>query len=144
MAIDLKTFFHACNPSFTLNIAKSEDRKYYIDFTSVRSGNLIEEFKRTILLSIQPTCQLFTGHIGCGKSTELLRLKTELEETNYHIVYFESSEDLDMGDIDVTDILLVIARKICESLKKENIEIKPGYFRKLFGEIKDLLTTDIQ
>jgi hypothetical protein len=28
----------------------------------------------------EPTCQLFTGHIGCGKSTELLQLKLELKQ----------------------------------------------------------------
>jgi len=143
MSIDFKRFFQACNPSATLNVANAEDRKYYIDFSTVRSGNLIKELKRTIALSDGATCQLFTGHIGCGKSTELLRLKAELEENNYHVVYFESSEDLDMGDIDITDILLVIARKISDSLEEINICIKPGYFGKLFNDIKKLLKTEI-
>jgi len=143
MSINIKKFYRACNPSSTINYSNPEDRKYYIDFSKVRSGNLISELTRTITISDDPTCQLFTGHLGCGKSTELLRLKAELENNNYHVVYFVSSDELDMGDLDITDILLVIARKITENLSQSEIKIKPSYFKKLFGEIKKLLSTDI-
>jgi len=143
MSINFKKFYRACNPSITLNYSNADDRKYYIDFTKIRSGNLIRELKRTITLSDDPTSQLFTGHLGCGKSTELLRLKAELEDHDYHVVYFVSSDELDMGDLDITDILLVIARKISENLIQSGIKIKAGYFKRLFGEIKHLLTNDI-
>ena len=144
MSIDLKRLFRVCNPSLTLNIAEPEDKKYYIDFTSVRNANLVNELIRTIKLSDEHTCQLFTGHVGCGKTTELLRLKAELEKSNYHVVYFESSDDLDMSDVDITDILLVIARKITDSLAEVGLNISPSYFKKLFGGVKDFLTTDIE
>jgi len=77
---DLKRFYRACNPARTLDYSDPEDRRYYIDFTEVRSGNMIRELMRTITFSDDPTCQLFSGHIGCGKSTELLRLKAELQK----------------------------------------------------------------
>ncbi len=93
MPVNIKKLFRVCNPSNTLNYADPEDRRYYIDFAPVRSANLIRSLKRTITFSDQPTCQLFSGHIGCGKSTELMRLKAELENLNYHVVYFESSDD---------------------------------------------------
>lgn len=144
MSVDPKTLYQASNPSATLNIANPEDRKYYIDFSSVRSGNLIRELKQTITFSDHSSCQLFTGHIGCGKSTELLRLKAELEAENYHVVYFESSEELDMGDIDITDILLLTARQISESLEETGVDIRPSYFKKLFGDIKGFLKTEIE
>lgn len=108
MKLDFPRFYRACNPSKTLVVGNAEDRQYYIDFSSVRGGKILEELGRTItrLLPDEPTCQLFTGHIGCGKSTELLRLKAELEQQGFHVVYFESSQDLDMVDVDVTDIPL--------------------------------------
>jgi hypothetical protein len=122
-----------------------EDRQYYIDFSSVRGSKIIESLKRTIALISpnEPTCQLFTGHIGCGKSTELLRLKTELEQQGFHVVYFESSQDLDMADVDITDILLSVAGQVSESLEAINIKLKPGYFANLFTEIVDFLQTPI-
>ncbi|NEQ85003.1 MAG: ATP-binding protein, partial [Moorea sp. SIO2I5] len=71
---DLQTFYRATNPSKTLAVDNEEDRKYYIDFSSVRGGQIIEKLRKKIAIFSpnQPTCELFTGHIGCGKSTELL------------------------------------------------------------------------
>ncbi|MBD2771794.1 ATP-binding protein [Iningainema tapete] len=141
MQLDLTRFFQACNPSKTLAVGQAEDRLYYIDFSSVRGGKIIQELGRTItrLSPDNPTCQLFTGHIGCGKSTELLRLKAELEAQGFHVVYFESSQSLDMADVDVTDILLSVARSVSQSLEASQINLKPGYFQKLFTEIAQLL-----
>lgn len=144
MPINLKQLFQTFNPSTKLDFADPQQRKYYIDFSSVRSGNLIRELMRPIIHSDQPTCQLFTGHIGCGKSTELLRLKAELENQDFHVVFFDSTDYLDMGDIDITDILILITRKIAESLDEIHIDIRPKYFEKLFREIKDFLKTEIE
>src|SRR4028118_1395539 len=145
MGLDLPKFYRACNPSKPLNMGEVEYQKYYIDFSSVRGSKIIESLKRTITLISpdEPTCQLFTGHIGCGKSTELLRLKTELEQQGFHVVYFESSQDLDMADVDITDILLSVAGQVSESLEAINIKLKPGYFANLFTEIVDFLQTPI-
>ncbi len=45
--------------------------------------------RRTITNQIEESsCQLFTGHIGCGKSTELFRLKDELERQWMILEYY--------------------------------------------------------
>ena len=146
MSIDLPRFYQACNPIKTLSVENAEDRKYYIDFSAVRGGNIIRELGRTItrLSPDKPTCQLFTGHIGCGKSTELLRLKTELERQGCHVVYFDSSKDLVMADVDVTDILLAIARKVTESLEQAKVNVKPRRFKTLMQGVTELLQTEIE
>ncbi|MBD2666643.1 hypothetical protein B6N60_03973 [Richelia sinica FACHB-800] len=146
MKLDFARFFKACNPAKTLVMGQAEDRQYYIDFSEVRGARIIEELKRTItrLSPEDPTCQLFTGHIGCGKSTELLRLKTELEQQDFHVVYFESNQSLDMADVDVTDILLAIAREVSQSLEGVKINLHPGYFQNLFTEVASFLQTPIE
>ncbi len=146
MALDIFKFFQATNPSRTLAVENEEDQKYYIDFASVRGGQIIEKLRNKIAFfsSEEPTCELFTGHIGCGKSTELLRLKVELEQDGFHVVYFESDQDLEMGDVDAGDILLAIARRVSESLETAGINLRPGYFQRLFGEIKEVLQTPIE
>ena len=145
MTLDLGTFYQACSPT-PLDMGNAEARKYYIDFSSVRGGNVIKELGRTIarLSPDKPTCQLFTGHIGCGKSTELQKLKAELEQQGFHAVYFESSQVLEMADVDITDILLAIARSVSESLEAIQIKLKPGYFANLFTDIAELLQTPIE
>jgi hypothetical protein len=143
--LDLDKFYQACNPSKTLDIGKPEDRQYYIDFSSVRGSQIIKELGRTItrLCPNQPTCQLFAGHIGCGKTTELLRLKTELEQQAFHVVYFESSQDMDMADVDISDILLAIARQVSKSLEEIKINVQPTGFKNLLQGAARVLNADV-
>ncbi|WP_414545271.1 P-loop NTPase fold protein [Nostoc sp. CCY0012] len=143
--LNLSRFYKACNPSYTLNMGDILDQQYYIDFADVRGCKIVEELQRTItrISPDEPTCQLFTGHIGCGKSTELQRLKAELAVAGFHVVYFESSQDLDMADLDISDILLSVARQVSASLEAIGIKLKPTYFTNLFREIGDFLQTPI-
>jgi hypothetical protein len=148
MTLNLRKFFQATNPSKTLAVENEEDQKYYIDFSSVRGGKIIEELKDNITFFSpdEPTCELFTGHIGCGKSTELLRLKADLEQEGFHVVYFESSQDLEMGDVDIGDILLAIARRVSESLEHlEKVKIgEPESLKSLLRGAAKLLQTEIE
>ena len=143
MGMDTRQFFQACNPTKTLNISKPEDRPYYIDFSKVRGSGIIRRLKRSILLANKPSCQLFSGYIGCGKSPELLCLKSELSREGFHVVYFEATEDLDTTDVDITDILLAIARRVSESLEKHNIHLQPKGFKKLLQDTAKFLQTPI-
>lgn len=144
MTIDLQRFFRATNPSKTLVVENPNDQKYYIDFSSVRGGKIIEELRENITFFSpeEPTCQLFTGHIGCGKSTELLRLKLELELENFHVVYFESSQDLEMADVDIADFLLAIARHVSQSLIDINLN-EPIKLKELLQNAWRILNTEV-
>ncbi|MCJ8280838.1 MAG: ATP-binding protein, partial [Rivularia sp. ALOHA_DT_140] len=144
MTIDLRKFFQDTNPSKTLVIENAEDKKFYIDFSSVRGGKIIQELRDNITFFSpeEPTCVLFTGHIGCGKSTELLRLKTELEGEGFYVVYFESSEDMEMADVDIGDFLLSVARRVSQSLDNITLseqsllkELLEGAWRVLNAEV---------
>ncbi|MDM9585158.1 ATP-binding protein [Nostoc sp. GT001] len=145
MTLDLQKFYQACNPSKTLVVSNPSDRQYYIDFSSVRGGEIIKELKENITFFSpdEPTCELFTGHIGCGKSTELLRLKAELEQEGFHVVYFESSQDLEMSDVDIGDILLAIAHRVSENLSHLEIPEPSGLTKIPVGAAR-LLMTEIE
>jgi hypothetical protein len=125
MPIDLREFYQATDPSRTLFVNNSSDGKYYIDFSSVRGGDILGKLKQkiTFFKPNEPTCTLFTGHIGCGKSTKLLRLQAELEKLGFQVVYFESSDDLEMTDVDIADVLLAIARRVSQNLDKLNCHL---------------------
>lgn len=143
MAIETKKFFQACNPTGTLILSDPQQRPYYIDFTAVRNrqnsnGGPIEELLRTIL-NEQRSTQLFSGHIGCGKSTELRRLQYQLEEANYHVVYLDSADDLVMNDVDISDLLLTIARQVSASLAEINILPPLTGLRQKIQELWELL-----
>ncbi|RCJ26042.1 KAP family P-loop domain-containing protein [Nostoc minutum NIES-26] len=144
MGLDVSKFFQATQPAKTLNLQNDEEKRYYIDFSSVRGGQIVEELKDniTFLSPDEPTCNLFTGHIGCGKSTELLQLKAELEHEDFHVVYFESSDNLEMVDVDIADILLAIAARVSESLQPSTIE-QPKRLNTLLQEAEQSLQTEV-
>ncbi|GAB4209013.1 MAG: hypothetical protein Fur006_68400 [Coleofasciculaceae cyanobacterium] len=146
MKLDLDKFFAACNPSKTLKMEKAEDRQYYIDFADVRGDKVIDKLKRTItrLSPHQPTSQLFTGHIGCGKSTELSRLEAELKQEGFQVVYFQVTEDLDVADVDITDILLAIAHQVSESLQESKVELQSRGFKAFLKRTAEVLQTPIE
>lgn len=144
--IDLRQFFQATNPGRSLDPRDAIDRKFYIDFSEVRGEQIISEIKDliTYLQPDDPTCTLFTGHVGCGKSTELLRLRAELEEEGFHVVYFESTEDLEMADVDIGDVLLAIARRISQSLEKVQVDTAAKGLQGILQGAYRLLMTEIE
>ncbi|AFY46333.1 hypothetical protein Nos7524_0418 [Nostoc sp. PCC 7524] len=144
MAINLREFFKATDPSRTLFINNGSDSKYYIDFSSVRGGDIIQTLKKkiTFFQPDEPTCTLFTGHIGCGKSTELIRLQAELESLGFYVVYFESTDDLEITDVGIADVLLAIARRISQSLDKIILE-DTNKFNALLQGALNLLNSEV-
>ena len=69
------------------------------------------------------TAQLISGHRGCGKSTELLRLVNRLETEKFLVVYFAADDDIDMGDLVYTDLLLSIIKRLERTLSEKGIQI---------------------
>ena len=64
---------------------------FYVELKAVRAdADVCQDLGRKITRSLPTdyTHQLYTGHRGGGKSTELLRLKKYLEQKNCFVVYF--------------------------------------------------------
>jgi hypothetical protein len=150
MNLNVKEFYQATNPARTLSVNNDEDNNYYIDFSSVRGEQIIEDITTSITWAEegQFVHQLFTGHMGCGKSTELLRLKRDLEQEKFYVVYFESEQELDIYDADINDILLVIARKVSRAIeleaKNEINQENANMFRGLVEGAKKILLQKIE
>ncbi len=107
----LRDVFRVTNPVMPLESGDPQ----YVDCNDVRGNeDVVSQLFDTITWVGEENYshQLFTGHRGCGKSTELLRLKTRLEGAGYSVIYFEASEDLDLNDVQYSDIILSIARRV--------------------------------
>ena len=77
------------------------------------------------------------------EKSELLRLKAEMEAAGFHVVYFESSEDLEMTDVDIADVLLAIARRISQSLDQIVLEKPPSKLNNLLVGSWKVLNSDV-
>jgi hypothetical protein len=111
----LKRIFNAFDPFRPLAAGDPA----YVDCQEVRGdGNILVELGRTIQFDNHTTCQLYGGHRGAGKSTELLRLKKYLEDEGYKVVYFAADEeDINSEDTQYADILLACTRHLLNELR---------------------------
>ncbi len=117
----------------------------YVNCNSVRGGSdVLIALGRPIQRSNQPTCQLYTGHRGGGKSTELLRLQRDLEGKGCTVVYF-SAEDQDINpeDVEYTDILLACTRHLLEQVRAADPQPVLGWLRDRWQALQDVLQTEI-
>ena len=118
----------------------------YVDCREVRGdGDILEDLGRRIVLSDIKTCQLYSGHRGAGKSTELLKLKQDLEKQKFYVVYFAADEeDIQSEDAEYTDILLACTRHILEELKNSaNPNLLLNWLKNRWEDIKDLAQTEM-
>ncbi|MFN7502660.1 MAG: ATP-binding protein, partial [Dolichospermum sp.] len=107
-------------------------------------GDILQAVGTEILLSDRKTCQLYAGHRGAGKSTELLRLQKYLDERGFFVVYFAAEEeDIDPEDVQYTDILLACTKNILAAFK--NLDSQPvlSWLKERWEDLKDLLQTKI-
>lgn len=137
----LAQMFNAFNPSEPLEPGDN----VYVDCASVRGDeDIISQLGNRITRSAQPTCHLYSGHRGAGKSTELRRLKRHLENSNFFVVYFEADdEDIDAQDIEYVDILLACTRRLLKDLGAANAEPIRGWLKARASDFQDLMLTEI-
>jgi hypothetical protein len=137
----LRDLYNAFDPFQPLPVGDSA----YVDCNAVRGdGDILQAVGREILLSARKTCQLYAGHRGAGKSTELLRLQKHLNDQGFFVVYFAAEEeDIDPEDVQYTDILLACTKNILAAFK--NLDSQPvlSWLKERWEDLKDLLQTQI-
>lgn len=124
LATNLKAVYRACNP----NVPLESDDTRYVDLSEVRgTHNIVNDISKRINFCDEGQFhqQLFTGHRGSGKTTELLRLKTELEKQKFFVIYLDAGEQLDLGNLNYLDVLLSIAKEIEAQLRASDIALNP-------------------
>ncbi|MEM7771169.1 MAG: ATP-binding protein, partial [Cyanobacteria bacterium P01_A01_bin.37] len=107
----LKTAFRACDVGA---LRGDNIDRYYVDLSRARSEIAIQNVKTRLkfLDAKESAAILFTGHRGCGKSTELPRIEREWQDSSrderYRVIYLEANDEIDINDADFKDLYLVI------------------------------------
>jgi energy-coupling factor transporter ATP-binding protein EcfA2 len=100
--------------------------RYYMQLGDARKSEAM--INMSVTLNLQEVGQyntiLFTGHRGCGKSTEL-RLLEKNWRNQYHVIYLETDEITDINDVEYTDLYLLVAQYVEYELRKSGIQIDP-------------------
>jgi energy-coupling factor transporter ATP-binding protein EcfA2 len=143
MPNDLKRIYQVFDPS----PLSAEQTDLYVNLDTVRgSSGLVDRLAQNVRLAAAPTCQLLAGHHGSGKSTELRRLQRKLQndEDKFFAVLCDMKEDMDPNDVDFPDVLVGIIRQTAVQLRERlSIELKPGYFKQRWEEVKSILGREV-
>jgi len=104
---------------------------FYVD----RPGNPIAELTDALLAPFyRPPKFFFSGHRGCGKSTELLHLLSNKDIQNkYWPINFSIREEADIVDIDFRDVLLAIGSRLFREYRKKGGELPEHLLKELYG-----------
>jgi len=96
-------------------------RSYYVS----REPNPIDRIRAVLLGSPDtPDKILFTGHRGCGKSTELNRLLADPEiQRTFLVVPFSLADILDPLDLGYVDLLIAIEAGLYRAVRENRVEI---------------------
>lgn len=102
-------------------LPSGDDR--WVDLKQIRGADVQDRFKK---LLIKPDTAkdafshiTFAGHRGCGKSTELLQLSETLKPGKFLVVYCQANEELDISDIEYSDLLLAASKVLVEKVGKD-------------------------
>jgi len=139
----LTKLYNAFNPFEPL---PANDPKY-VDCQKERGdSDILQDLGNRMQLAKTNTCQLYSGHRGSGKSTELLRLKNYLENRQFYVVYFAADEeDIQSEDTQYTDILLACTRRL---LKDLHTLAKPdpvlNWLKERWQDLRDLAQTEME
>lgn len=120
-ATTLKTAFRVCN----VEPLEGDDLdRYYVDLSEVRKTEAIAGVSN-ILDFQEPeqfTTILFTGHRGCGKSTELKRIQKQWEK-DYRVIYLEVDEETDINDASYTDFYLIAIKQVEFEMRRLGLKL---------------------
>ncbi|MDP1713971.1 MAG: hypothetical protein Q8L41_04435 [Anaerolineales bacterium] len=100
-----------------------------------RPGNPINELIDALLAPFyRPPKFFFSGHRGCGKSTELLHLLSNNEiQKKYWPINFSIREETDIIDLDFRDVLLSIGSRLFREYRRKGGDLPEQLLKELDG-----------
>lgn len=93
---------------------------------------------------------LFSGHLGCGKSSELANVSHRLKQRQplapgYLPVLLNISDYFDVYDVTMLDLVLAIVTELADTLRQQaGYDLKDSYFKTRFDEIKEYLLSEVE
>ena len=124
---------------------RGKPNPFYID----RPGNPIAELTDALLAPFyRPPKFFFSGHRGCGKSTELQHLLSNARlQKKYWPLNFSIRDETDIIDIDFRDVLLAIGGRLFREYRKRGGELPDQLLRELSswkGKVEKEISTILE
>ncbi len=126
-------------------IAPENETALYVHLDPVRPADCFEDIK--FILNIDPTSGqlskltdsyakiIFSGHRGCGKSTELHRFQACVNHSDrYCSIFIDMEKEVEITTFEPEDLFVTLIFKLIERLKDDGVEIHTAQLNDLLKE----------
>lgn len=116
-----------------------DQQDYYVPFAARQDAIGQVNSLLTLQEPGEYTSILFTGHVGCGKTSELNRI-AEAWKDKYLVISLQVEEETDANDLDYTDLYLVIIKQVELAMRRAGLRFDPGLltsFENWFKEVTE-------
>lgn len=134
MAEDRLPFLRRLNAALEDIPLEPDDPRRVPIHEQVGTDDPVALMREAILLSDIPTLQLFSGFDGSGKTTELLRLRRQLQQNGYLVLYVSALDYFTLTEpLLIGDLLMGVAGALGDALAEEDeLDIpKEGFWKRL-------------
>ncbi len=144
-ATNLKEAYRICD----VTPLTEEDQKYYVPLEA--RNDVISRLNSVLdfVESRESKTILFTGHIGSGKSSELIRVGKSWED-QYEVIFVTTQDVIDINDVEYTDLYLLIIQQVELALRKHKITFRSdllgsfeGWFREVTEETEETIERSV-
>jgi energy-coupling factor transporter ATP-binding protein EcfA2 len=142
LANNLKDAYRVCD---VVPLQDEELERYYVDLSEKRKTNAINEI--SLVLEDQELGDsgaiLFTGHRGCGKSTELRQIQKQWEDA-YQVIYIDAMIETDINNAEYTDIYLIVIKWVEFELRRNGLKFDAKLLSSFEEWFKEIITETVE
>ena len=120
-----------------------QDPRVYVNFDAVRQSDYLGEIKYLLEISddmlAEPTESfvkvLFSGHRGCGKTTELHRLQSYINDpSRYASIFIDMEKETDIPTFAAEDLFVTLILKLVERLQRKQIDLRSSQLNEILRD----------
>lgn len=151
MAYQIPQDIYAVNAALEYNESLPPNDKRYIPTEQARGDFTFNSLLKALGVSpkdlrlINPPQRkynLFCGHRGCGKSTELRRLAARLHSGGrFFVVFLDILKELDPNSLQYVDVMMALAKTLFAELEKNRVEINQVFLTNLENWFSETVKT---
>jgi energy-coupling factor transporter ATP-binding protein EcfA2 len=128
---------------------KNESEFYCPETMAIRTGDPLDSPIDNLISACQQpendrNAWLFVGHKGCGKSTELNRLKKLLEDDGQYVEVIKCALESDMQNLAYWDLLILIVQGLFKIAKDVNCDLDKDILNEINEFWKDIETVSAE
>jgi len=125
-------------------LSKENFNSFWVDTDESRGEYPARMLEDTFLQEPSGTIHtLFSGYRGCGKSTELQRLKLKLEEENFVVLTISVAAELDQFQFSVSELIIATMKQVFDWAKDYELDFNSEFLQPIISWTNTLVTEKI-